>query len=304
MRPRPLLFTAAAGLLALGSAFSWWGFTATARAEIVRSRAEQALAQTRQRAEQLEAAVKVAGRPPAEVATLPLPAMPANGLTPVASRPGSDAATATAEAALRSPSTPSTEAERRQEKLAEYRAHLDERWGLLIATMKLTPLQTERLKDLLTWRQSTELSLEAKAKAEGLTEESPQIQALDDEYGRAFKTELRTLLDREAYAKYRDYYPARHVAPLLTNVAATLANADVPLDNATALALLYVLADASQKKPSGTALPDTIDWDKALVVAKPLLSPAQHTLLSTLATRQTTEQLVDNQVRRLLRRSK
>ena len=58
------------------------------------------------------------------------------------------------------------------------------------------------------------------------------------------------------------------------------------------------------KKPSGTAIGDTIDWNKALPAAKPLLSPAQHTLLQAFATHRSTERLIDEQVRRLGRRPK
>ncbi len=304
MRPRPGLFTAATALLVAGVGFCRWGFTASTRAETVFRRAERALAQTRQRAEQLEAAAQA--EPPPLANAMSRARSTASENAPIrTARPGT-----TATDVAREPETtgtlppPEVNDPGRVEALAQYRARLGETWGLLIATLQLTPAQTDRFKDLLTWRQNTELSLEAKALAEGLTEDSPAIQALDEQYSRAFKNEVRALLGREGYAKYRDYFPARHVGPMLTDVAATLANADAPMDNGTALALLYVLADASEKKPSGTAIGDTIDWNKALPAAKPLLSPAQHTLLQAFATHRSTERLIDEQVRRLGRRPK
>lgn len=284
MRPRPILFAAATLGCLLALIFAGWSASNAQRAQQAQRNAERALADARMQRQ--EAAEKAAAEK-RRAAPVPVDDPTSSALT------AAPEATTAPDASLAAVDAPASAADEHARKLARYRATLDETWGLLIAHLGLTAEQTKAFKDLLCRREENDWALESKAEAEGLTEDSPAISALDDAFLDGWKAQLRDMLGRDGYAAYREYFRDRHVAPLVTELAAAAYDANVPLPNETALATLRALGNASQRKPSGTALEDTVDWPRAMEALKPLLSADQASVFETIATRRQSEQKIE-----------
>jgi hypothetical protein len=290
MRPRPILLLGSIAALGTAAFFAVHSATKAGRAAQVYRDEARALAERRARLIELQSAV--VQRRTAAVA----PVEHTSAATGAASAPdtttaGSDSAVADRVATANAV---------RARKLASYRAEIDAVWGLLMAQLGLSDAQRAAFTDLLCRRQENDLLLEEKAKAEGVSEDSPAIAALDDAFLAKWRSELRDLLGPQGYAAYRSYYADRAVASVVTEFATEAMATDATLSNQAALTVLHALGDASQRKPSGTAMTDTLDWKKARELVQPILSPAQYEVFDAIATAKESERRLHDQLKRMV----
>lgn len=288
MRSRPLLFLTAVLVLAIAVFFAGQSALTAQRAAADDAAKEQRLADARRRLQALEAEIAAAK-----------PALPPASASAARAEVAASAAPSQSEPANSPRDSNDAAATRRASRLAAYRETLDETWGLLIAQLGLDPAQAAAFKDLLCAREENDLKLAELASAKGLTEDSPEIDALDRAFVAPWKTQLRAVLGQQGYVAYGEYFRDRHLAPIVTQIAGAAYAADTPIANDTAWDLLRALANASERKSSGTAIEDTIDWSKANEAAQKILTPEQYAIYDTMVTRLQSERQFEQSLKQL-----
>jgi hypothetical protein len=283
MRPRPILTAAALVVLACALFFARSAWSRARQAAEAHSRAELALADARARLQTSEVTAAAAARSRASGGAGPARAEAAASVEAV---PSGGAAAVSAGSLL-------------ARRLAAYRDGIDKTWGLLIAQLGLSASEAEAFRELLYRREENDLILDEKAKALGVREDSPQMAALDDAFLATWKTQLRQLLGESGYAAYRDYYRDNTVAPLVTEMVGTSYDSNSPMSLDEASKLLHALANACERKPSGKALPDTLNWAKAKDLARTVLSAEHDAAFETMASRIQSERQVDQYLKRI-----
>jgi hypothetical protein len=285
MRPRGKALLIALAFLVVCGGFAGWSATEFRRQETARKEIDRRIGLVRTEVSAILARAKEAEAQAAELAK------PAEQTTTAESPDDSSPASASPDHATR--------AAERKAALAEYRADLDQTWGLLCAKLQLTPAQIEAFKDLLTQRKDNELTLEAEAAARQLPEDSPEIAAQEDAFDRRYKTALKQLLGPSGLSLYRTYYHDRVVMPIVMEAATATAVSDSPMSVDTTLGLMHLLADASERRSGGSANEDTIQWPKAMEAAKAVLTPPQLNLLATIQARRQAEEKLNRQLKTL-----
>ena len=178
--------------------------------------------------------------------------------------------------------------------LNAYRASLAGRWGLLFQILGLAPIQVAKLEELLAQREENDLLVQRTARARGVDESDPEIQALDDQLDSANKAAIKALLGSKAYNEFRQYYHDRAVLPVVSDLAGAIYATDQPLSTDQARQLIRVLADTSAHSDSGNAVRNSVDWDQAMARARNILAPDQLTALTALQQQYRTEERLND----------
>lgn len=166
--------------------------------------------------------------------------------------------------------------------LGAYRASLAGRWGLLFQILGLEPAQIAKLEELLVQREENGLLVRRTARARGMDESAPEIQALDDRLDSANKAAIKALLGSAGYNQFRQYYHDRAILPVVSDLAGATYATEHPLSADQAKQLIRALADSSAKSDSGSAVEDSVDWGPAMVRAQAFLAPDQLAVLTAL----------------------
>lgn len=183
--------------------------------------------------------------------------------------------------------------------LTAYRASLAGSWGLLFQILGLEPIQVAKLEELLAQREENDLLVQRTARARGLDESDPEIQALDDQLDSANKAAIKALLGSSAYNEFRQYYHDRAVLLVVSDLAGATYATDQPLSTDQARQLIRVLADTSAHSDSGSAVKNSVDWDQAMARARNILAPDQLTALTALQQQYRTEDRLNDYTKSL-----
>jgi hypothetical protein len=183
--------------------------------------------------------------------------------------------------------------------LNAYRASLAGRWGLLFQVLGLEPIQVAKLEELLAQREENDLLVQRTARARGVDESDPEIQALDDQLDSANKAAIKALLGSKAYNDFRQYYHDRAVLLVVSDLAGATYATNQPLSTDQARQLIRVLGDTSAHSDSGSAVKNSVDWDQAMARAQNILAPNQLTALAALQQQYRTEERLNDYTKSL-----
>jgi hypothetical protein len=154
-------------------------------------------------------------------------------------------------------------------------ADLYTRWGLYFRQQGMTPEQIAQFNGIQIRLEDAKLDLAAKALAENLSPDDPE---LADELAQAnheFYKDLTDLIGRSNYSVYKAYSQEGSVITLVNDLPGYISADAQPLTDAQSLQLAQILADSSTKNSSGWVKYGTVNWGQAMPLAQAVLTPAQ-----------------------------
>jgi len=162
-----------------------------------------------------------------------------------------------------------------------FRANLALTYLPLFDSLKLSPPQIEKFKDLLTEREEERLDLQSTAQSQGLPMSDPAIAALRQQQDDKLHSDEVELLGDAGAQAAQQFVRMQPLENPINDMASFVAHTATPLTAPQAEQLLNVLAaSSSQFQAGGTANPQNVDWPAALATAKTFLTPAQYAALS------------------------
>ena len=248
-----------AALLTMGAATAVVHQTrlTTAEAETARTTEQSTIAQIRQRLRDLEQSGQTQGQTRASLAAAideaAAPGPARSALTAIERNIGSSARLA-----------------------GGRRTGLNATYDLLYRSLGLTPKQIEKFESI---------RVQGAGPALWVFDEPAAPDEIASLSVAEMNRQLRALLGDDGYARYQEYnrvVPARN---LVMQVASAVYLTD-PLDREQGEQLTKVLAESSRAYQAGASIDlADLDWDAVLASARPILSPAQATALSTVRQR-------------------
>ncbi len=164
------------------------------------------------------------------------------------------------------------------------RDSLDLQWNLLFRSLGLAPDKLEAFKDALAGRQTEDVQVAQAALEQNLDPASPLMQAYRNQLDKGYKADIIAAIGPANFPAYKDYMLDSGVASTVLSVAGNMLT--TPLTNDQGLQLTKALANASQRNANGGVIWDTIDLDRALANAQPILTSDQMTVLNAILVKQ------------------
>jgi hypothetical protein len=159
--------------------------------------------------------------------------------------------------------------------IAAQKAHLNQDYGPLFRSLRLSPEQTEQLKAIMAHQITADQDIEAAALAKGLEFQDPvvktQLRQTDDEA----KAAEAALLGPDGFRQLQEYQRSMTARGMVDGLAGVVAFTD-PLTTQQANKLTAILANASQSYRVGKyADLNEVDWSVVDEQARSVLRPAQ-----------------------------
>jgi hypothetical protein len=159
--------------------------------------------------------------------------------------------------------------------VANQRAEMQQRYGVLFQNLQLTPAQQEKFKDAMADHVTRGGDIGAAAKEKGLNFDDPVIKQLHEESQKQLESELKSLLGEQAFLAYQQFEFSVPVRGFVDGLAVQLATVE-PLTADQAAQLAQALVDASPEFRRGERSdPKTVDWRMVDRAAQRFLSPLQ-----------------------------
>jgi len=160
------------------------------------------------------------------------------------------------------------------------RGFLRQRYGPFFWKEGLTPMQIDRVTDLLVRSQMNSYDLSEIHRMQGLAFNDPAMLAQRDRNKAEVEAGLRDVLGEEGRARLHDYRRSIEIREHVGKIAGAAALEGVPINREQADALVNVLAAVTPLWGSGgPAEFGRIDWKTAEAQAQGILSPAQMKVL-------------------------
>lgn len=168
--------------------------------------------------------------------------------------------------------------------LRSYRASLSQRLLVYYQMAGLSPAQIASFEALATKHQAEATNLAAAAAAEGLDQSDPAIAALRQQQDEQFRADQIALLGDAGYRQLLDFNRSAKALDLVNGAAQLAADPADAYTSTQAEQLMQIVANASPQYQQGGAVDTTsVDWDRVLAQAAPILSPPQLDALRTQA---------------------
>lgn len=237
----------------------------------VRTDAETRLTQARQRETALRAELEIARKtvvpePASPVATPPIPA--AEAPKPPAA-PARKAVPGLIDLARDNPDL-------WNQFVANSRAQLQQRYGMLFQNLNLTLEQREKFKVIHAAGVARSADIAAAGDTQQLGFDDPALKKLRDDAQKQTEAELMALLGEAGFRAYKDFDRGTQVRGFVDGFAVQMATSD-PLTPGQAEQLSRALTAASPSFQQGAAAdPKTLDWAAVDRAAEQFLSAAQY----------------------------
>jgi hypothetical protein len=166
------------------------------------------------------------------------------------------------------------------------------KWGLLLRRLSLTPENQDRLIAIESTYEAAKAQIHQEAAEVGASTNSQPFAAEISEASADQTKDVRALLTPDEYAAFKAYSQQMSVVTLVSDLEKDELQSNLP--DATASALIDILANASRKDSYGWIQYGTVDWSTAMPQAQAILTPEQFQGLQSLAGRKAAQWQIDS----------
>jgi hypothetical protein len=168
--------------------------------------------------------------------------------------------------------------------LKNFRANLNQSFGVFYWLTGLSSQQIARFEDLLLKNQEATIDLKAAAASQGLGDNDPAIAGISMQQHDQLQADEIALLGQASYQQLQQYNRAQGALALVNGTAYFALGASDAFSYAQAAQLMQIMANASPSYEQGGSFdPKSADWDGVVAQAASFLSQTQLTALKTQA---------------------